>query len=163
MADCITSYKSCLEALYQEYIDALGVNPSLASSLQRKMLKVSVINASYWAADAAADESEKVIQCARLRSLFRGNVCIDDTGTGSSANIDSGYFEASDLNGSYVLSITHTLDTILIASAVVIDPDGVLETTLPVTVIDADTVEIDFGGSIASGQWTWIITAQPTI
>lgn len=163
MADCITSYRGCLESLYSEYKDALGNSPAKANQLKRKLVKASLISASYWAADAAGDESDKVIQCARMRAIFTGNVCLDAEYTGTSASIDSGLFTAVDLDGNYDLTITHTLDTELIASVVAIDPSGVLEDTLPKLIVGPNTIVLSFGGAIAAGQWTWIVTAQPVV
>jgi len=163
MADCITSYRGCLESLYEEYKEALGVNPAKAASLNKKMVKACTISAAYWAADAGADESEKVIQCARMRAIFTGDTCLDAVYSGSSASIESGLFTYVDLDGSYDLVINHSLGTSLIASVVAIDPDGILEDTLPKTIVSDDTIVLSFGGAIAAGQWTWIVTAQPII
>jgi len=163
MADCITSYRTCLESLYNEYTEALGNNPAKASTLKRKIDKANLISAQYWAADADSDEAEKVLQCAKLYSLFTGDRCLSDSTVATSAAVDSGSFTYTDLNGSYVLTITHDLGTELIASVAVIDPDGVLETINSPTIVGPNTITVDFGGPIATGQWTWIVTAQPTI
>jgi len=163
MADCITTYQTCMETLYDDYKSALNINPAEADRLTRKINQANIINALYWSADAAANESEKVIQCTRIRALFTGDVCLASGALGASAAVDSGFFTAATLDGSYDLTITHILNTTLIASAVAIDPSGTMEVALPVVISDVNTVVLSFGGPIATGQWTWIITAQPTI
>ena len=162
MANCITTYKACMEALYAEYIAALGVNPTNAKVLERKVIQMDTINALYWSADAGADEADKTTQCARLAALFLGDSCLTASLGEGGARIDTGTFTNADLDGSFYLDITHSLATTDIASVAVKDPAGLLETVDPVTIIDSNTVRIAFGGAIGAGTWTWIVSGLPT-
>lgn len=69
----------------------------------------------------------------------------------------SGTFTNSDLS-SGVLTIDHSLKTSNVV-VVVRDPDGT-DDIVNSTVVDTDTVTVDFGGSIASGTWTWFVLTK---
>lgn len=65
-----------------------------------------------------------------------------------------GTFTNADLSAG-VLTIVHNLGTTSVA-VVIRDPDG-LETIQSNTVVDANTVTIDFGGAIGAGTYTYFV------
>lgn len=155
---CVTDYYNCIEGLYIEWKAALNSNPSEAAKLRKKLDKANSIVAMYWSAKEAVDEANQVVQCARLRNLFTGDYCIDDPGTPTGV-VQSDYdtFTSADLVD-YVLTITHSLNTTLIISVTIIDPNDVSEIQT-FTVLNADNITVDFGGPIGGGTFTWLVTA----
>lgn len=65
-----------------------------------------------------------------------------------------GTFTNADLSAG-VLTITHSLGTTSVA-VVIRDPAG-LETVQPNTVVDSNTVTVDFGGAIGAGTYTYFV------
>jgi hypothetical protein len=59
----------------------------------------------------------------------------------------------------FILTVTHNLGTINIASCVVYDPAG-LSQVMSYTVVDADNITIDFGGVIGAGSWTVVVKSK---
>lgn len=159
---CICSYYNCLNGLYIDWKAAINTNPTLAKQLRVKMEKASAIMALYYAAEAGSDTGNMTVMCARLRNLFAGNDCLDSGTPGGTTITESGTFENTDLDGTYTLTVVHNLNTLLISSLVIIDPDDVSVVVTP-TVVDADTVTYCFGSAIGTGTFTWIVTAVPTI
>lgn len=159
----ICDYHNCLEGLYLEYKEALKSSPRLLDELGKKLLKANSIYSLYWSAAACSDSANMTLALARLRTLFTGDGCLCDDGTpGTIPVIDSGTFEDTDLDGSYDLIIVHDLNTLLIASVQIIDPDDIASLGT-FTVLDADRVKVSFGASIGAGTFTWIVTGQPSI
>jgi len=155
---CITDYYNCIEGLWADWKAARNSNPSEAAKLRKKIDEVNAIATLYWQAKEAVDETNQLVQCARLRTLFTGDYCIDDPNTPTGVvQTDSDTFTDGDLAAG-ILAITHSLNTETIISVTIIDPDGLSE-IMSFTVIDADNVTVDFGGSIGIGTFTWIVTA----
>lgn len=69
----------------------------------------------------------------------------------------SGNFTDADLTAG-VLTIVHNLGTTHVA-LVVRDPAG-LETLQPNTVVDNNTITVDFGGSIGAGTFTYFVLSR---
>jgi len=66
----------------------------------------------------------------------------------------NGTFTNDDLTAG-VLTITHNLGSTSIA-VVIRDPDG--QETIPTnTVVDSDSLTVDFGGAIGAGTYTWFV------
>jgi len=69
----------------------------------------------------------------------------------------SGTFTNADLTAG-VLTITHNLGTTDVA-VVIRDPDG-LEALTANTIVDGDSLTVDFGGAIGAGTWTWFVLTK---
>ena len=72
----------------------------------------------------------------------------------NTAALASGTFVNGDLVAG-VLTITHGKNITNLMS-VITDPNGVSQLMVH-TVVDANTITVDFGGAIAAGTWSWFI------
>ncbi len=163
MAECICDYADCLERTYLNYKEAIGSSPKDERSIREILTKVNTVCNLWFIADACSDTTSKTLQCARLANEFAGESCLSGSGTAGSTLIPAtGTFESTDLDASYVLTITHSLNSELVTGVTIIDPDDKLD-IVSFTIVDADTVTVDFGGAIGSGTFTWIVTVQAIV
>lgn len=159
---CITNYYSCIYGLYQEYKSALSEDPKTAKTLKKKLDKVNALCALYFNADEGSDDTNKTLHCSEIRALFESDDCLTGGVAGNILSSASNTFTNADLVAG-VLTVTHNLNTENISSVTVLNPTGGGETGLSWSVIDANTIEIDFGGSIGAGTYTWVVSGVVTV
>jgi len=71
------------------------------------------------------------------------------------AGSKTGTFTNADLVGG-ILTITHNMGRPV--GVLIKDSSGVYEGALAVDETDLNILEVDFGGAIGAGTWTWLVT-----
>ena len=89
-----------------------------------------------------------IIRTKRVWSPTRG-IPVGATNAVSS----EGTFVNADLDASFILNISHNLSRSVTIE--IIAPDDKHEATIDIITINTDKVNVDFGGPIGAGTWTW--------